>query len=140
MNGMGHVMMFFVVLTAFAAGAADAWPDGTEIGPWFGKAEPVDVVALGKTYRFDDNGIFPDGKVRTREIQALIDRAAAEGGGIITVTPGVHLTGSLFFRKGVNLRLLEGAVLLGSTDPSDYPTVPTRVEVKRLYPEMELDD
>ena len=130
MNGMRHMMILFVALTAVAAVAADAWPDGTEIGPWFGKAEPVDVAALGKAYRFDDNGIFPDGKVRTREIQALIDRAAAEGGGVIIVTPGVHLTGSLFFRKGVNLRLLEGAVLLGSTDPSDYPTVPTRVEGK----------
>ena len=63
MNGMRHMMILFVALTAFAVVAADVWPDGTEIGPWFGKAEPVDVAALGKSSRFDDNGIFPDGKM-----------------------------------------------------------------------------
>ena len=64
------------------------------------------------------------------QLQALIDRVADEGGGVITVTPGVYRSGSLFFRPKVHLRLLEGAVLLGSDNPLDYPIVDTRIEGK----------
>ena len=115
---------------AFVACGADTWPDGSPISPWFGESKHVDVAALGKAYRFDDNFIFPDGETHTREIQALIDRVADEGGGVITVTPGVYRSGSLFFRPKVHLRLLEGAVLLGSDNPLDYPIVDTRIEGK----------
>ena len=121
-------VLLSIVLTALAAAAADLWPDGTEIGPWFGDVKPVDVATLGKAYRLNDNFVFPDGETHTREIQVLIDRAAKEGGGVIVVPPGVYRTGSLFFRPGVHLRLEEGAVLFGSDNPLDYPIVETRIE------------
>ena len=124
------VVLLFTFLTALAAVAADVWPDGTPIGPWFREASPVDVAALGKAYRFNENFIFPDGETHTREIQALIDKAAAAGGGVIVVTPGVYRTGSLFFKPGVHLHLEEGAVLFGSDNPVDYPIVDTRIEGK----------
>ena len=38
-------------------------------------------------------------------------KAEAEGGGIIVIPEGVYLSGALFFKPGVKLRLEEGAKL-----------------------------
>ena len=106
---------------------ADTWPDGSEMEEWFLADEPVEVA--GRTYRLVDYGIYPDeGKLRTEEIQGVIDRAASEGGGTVVVTPGVFETGALFFKPGVNLHLMPGAVLLGSNDPAEYAVLETRIE------------
>ena len=110
--------------------ASELWPDGTPIDDWFKGTNLLDCASLGREYRFDENLIFPDGEIRTREIQALIDRVSANGGGVVVVPSGVYRTGSLFFRPKVNLHLLEGAVLLGSDNPLDYPIVDTRIEGK----------
>jgi polygalacturonase len=69
-----------------------------------------------------------DGQVHTAEIQALIDRIAADGGGVVVVPQGTFLTGALFFRPGTHLYLMEDAVLKGSDDISDYPILKTRIE------------
>lgn len=61
-------------------------------------------------------------------IQAAIDRAAAFGGGTVLLPPGGYVSGSLFLRDGVCLRIESGAVLLGSRDPRDYPLVQARWE------------
>ena len=61
-------------------------------------------------------------------IQAAIDRAAAFGGGTVLLPPGGYVSGSLFLRNDICLRLEPGAVLLGSRDPRDYPLVDSRWE------------
>lgn len=53
-------------------------------------------------------------------IQRAIDSAAGSGGGVVLVPAGRFLTGVIGLRSGVELRLAEGAVLLGSTLRSDY--------------------
>ena len=58
----------------------DRFPDGTEIPEWFRQNEPVNVKNLGKKYVLTDYEIFADGRIHTEEIQALIDKAATEGG------------------------------------------------------------
>jgi polygalacturonase len=76
-----------------------------------------------------DFGAVGDGKTRnTRAIQAAIDKCAADGGGTLTVPAGTFLTGSVFFKQGVDLHLEKDAVLKGMVDPNDYPQVPTRWE------------
>lgn len=65
--------------------------------------------------------------LNTRAIQRAIDACAAEGGGIVTFKPGQYLTGSLFLKKGVTLRLDAGVTLLGSQSLADYPEIDTRV-------------
>jgi len=52
----------------------------------------------------------------------------AGGGGLVILEPGVYLSGSLFLRSGVELRLESGAVLLASEDPADFPVVEARWE------------
>ena len=106
----------------------DLFPDGTEVPAWFHDVQPVDIATLGQQYRLTDNGIFADGRIHTAEIQALIDKAAANGGGVIVVGPGTYMTGGLHFRQGTHLYLEEGATLLGSDFIGDYPLGKTRIE------------
>ena len=61
----------------------------------------------------------------TQQLQQSIDKIHKQGGGRLTLPPGTYLTGSLMLRSGVELHLEEGATLLGSTNPYDYPPVNT---------------
>ena len=63
----------------------------------------------------------------TREIQKTIDDCARAGGGIVTLTPGNYVTGALFLKSNVHLRIDKEVTLLGSQEDSDYPSIPTRV-------------
>jgi alpha-L-rhamnosidase len=69
-----------------------------------------------------------DSTVNTKAIQAAIDQLAARGGGTLIVPKGVFVSGALFFKPKVNLRLTEGAVLKCSTDLSNFPAQRTRIE------------
>lgn len=62
----------------------------------------------------------------TRALQAAIDAAALQGGELL-LPPGTYLTGALFLKSGMTLRLAAGATLRGSQDLADYPLLPTRV-------------
>ncbi len=64
----------------------------------------------------------------TASIQRAIDHCAANGGGVVVVPEGRFLTGSLFLKPGVDLRVDRGGVVLGSLDKSEYPRMQTRWE------------
>jgi len=104
------------------------FPDGTPVDAWFYDTRVPALEELGKQYVLTQYDIFDDGKVHTREIQHLIDLAAKRGGGVIVVPAGTYLTGSLFFKQGVNLYVSEGGTLKGSDDVSDYRVCETRIE------------
>ena len=106
----------------------DRFPDGTEIPEWFRQNEPVNVQDLGKKYVLTDYEIFADGRIHTEEIQALIDKAATEGGGVIVIPRGTFLTGGLHFKQNTHLYLEDGATLMGSDFIGDYPLGKTRIE------------
>lgn len=72
-------------------------------------------------------------KLNTHNIQKVIDKAEANGGGIIVIPKGVFLTGALFFKPKTRLRLTEGAVLKGSDNIADYPLIPSRMEGRSIY-------
>lgn len=108
--------------------AIERFPDGTVIDDWFYDIRVPDLSELGRQYVLTRYDILDDGKIHTREIQQLIDKAAQEGGGVIVVPAGTYLTGSLFFRQGVHLYVEQGGTLKGSDDISDYPVLETRME------------
>jgi polygalacturonase len=58
--------------------------------------------------------------LNTRSLQDAIDQAFEAGGGTVSVSPGVFLTGGLVLRSRVTLYLQAGAVLRGSSDVNDY--------------------
>lgn len=106
----------------------ELFPDGTEIPEWFRQNESVNIENLGKQYVLTDYEIFADGRLHTEEIQALIDKAAANGGGVIVVPRGTFMTGGLQFKQGTHLYLEDGATLMGSDFIGDYPLGKTRIE------------
>jgi polygalacturonase len=63
----------------------------------------------------------------TRAIQQAIDACSEAGGGTVTFPPGRYLTGAIFVKNNVHLRVDEGVTLYGSHDDADYPDRPTRV-------------
>lgn len=104
------------------------FPDNTPIDAWFYETKVPSLEELGKPYVLTDYGVADDGKIYTKEIQALIDTAHTQGGGVIVVPSGTFMTGALFFKQGVNLYVCEGGTLKGSDDISDYELLMTRIE------------
>ncbi|MEI6946381.1 glycosyl hydrolase family 28 protein [Paraflavisolibacter sp. H34] len=77
--------------------------------------------ARAKDYPASLFGIHSDGRtLNTRSIQFAIDYIHGQGGGRLVFDVGRFLTGSLHLKSNVTLHLLEGAVLLGATNPFDY--------------------
>lgn len=109
--------------------AKDVFPDGTPIPDWFRQNNSVDIKTLGKIYRITDFGVVNDSTiVQTEKIQAVIDRTADAGGGVVVIPKGTYLSGSLFFKTKTHLYLEKDAVLKGSDDISNFPVLPTRIE------------
>ena len=131
---MLSVALMTVCLAAVAKKEKQAlFPDGTPIPAWFNDTAKVDVSQLGKRYVITDYGVKRDSNlVQTEQIQAVIDRAAKDGGGVVVIPEGVYLSGSLFFKQGVNLLVEEQGVLKGSDRIRDFKLVTTRMEGQTL--------
>jgi len=63
----------------------------------------------------------------TGAIQRAIDAGAKAGGGIVTFEQGSYVTGALFLKSNVHLRIDTPVTLLGSQDEAAYPLIWTRV-------------
>ena len=133
---------FLMAATVLTAGAFNAYaakpakyvdPDEAEATGAGFIATPVKKIE-GKYYVITDFGVVNDSTViQTAKIQAVIDRAEAEGGGTIIVPEGTYLTGALFFKPGTKLHISRGGVIKGSDDISNYPLIPSRMEGRSIY-------
>lgn len=109
------------------------FPDGTPIPEWFSDTAKVSVDKLGKPYVITQYGVKTDSTlIQTEAIQKVIDRAAAEGGGVVVIPQGTFLSGSLFFKQGVNLYLEKGGTLKGSDRIRNFAIKKTRMEGQTL--------
>lgn len=113
--------------------ASEIFPDGTPIPEWFREHRVVSIKELGKQYCITNYGVQNDSTIlQTERIQAVIDKAAQEGGGVICIPKGTFLSGSLFFRPRTHLYLEKGATLKGSDDISHFDVIDTRLEGQNL--------
>lgn len=79
------------------------------------------IPSSGQIFNIVDYGAVGDGTtLNTLSIQKAIDQASSRGGGEVLIPEGTFLSGSILLKSGVELHLLTGAVLLGSTDPDHY--------------------
>ncbi|MCK4465558.1 MAG: glycoside hydrolase, partial [Bacteroidales bacterium] len=85
---------------------------------------PFNTLAKKSNYNLLELGAIPDGKtINTEIIQTAINSCFENGGGTVILPAGKYLTGSIFLRSGVCLKLEKGSVLLGSTNINDYKEV-----------------
>ncbi len=74
-------------------------------------------------------GAVGDGKtMNTAAIQRAIDTSAGDAyAKTVLLEPGTYLTGALFLKSGVTLRIDKGVTLIGSQNIADYPERPSRI-------------
>jgi polygalacturonase len=88
----------------------------------------IEISAFGAAGLYDvrEYGAKADGKTLcTESIQKAIDQCARDGGGTVHLTGGAFLSGTIYIKSGVTLRIDPGSTLLGSADLKHYPpTVP----------------
>lgn len=116
------IFALFLFLSSFQAFSLEkhpAWEN--EVGAK--KASSSKVIFNANAYGAKGDSTT----LNSKSIQAAIDACAAKGGGIVTFKPGNYVTGSIFLKSGVTLRLDSGVVLLGSQNIKDYPIIPTRI-------------
>lgn len=125
---MRRIVLLLLAVALVATGVAkpkkkpavEVWPDQTVMDAWFKDTTKVDVAKLGKQYVITDFGVRRDSTVvQTKAIQAVIDRAAQEGGGVVVIPEGTFLTGALFFKQGTHLHVI--GRLKGSDRIIDFP-------------------
>jgi polygalacturonase len=86
-------------------------------------AEPATPATPQGIFNVREFGATGNGEVLdTQALQSAID-AAASSGGRVYFPPGTYRSGTLFLKSHVSLYLEAGAVLLGSTNLADFPSV-----------------
>ncbi|PXY46709.1 glycoside hydrolase family 28 protein [Flavobacterium hydrophilum] len=79
---------------------------------------------LQKDFPITSYGAIADGKtINTIAIQKAIDATFKNKGGRVVFSKGTFLSGSIILKSNVSLYFEEGALLLGSTNPKDYPNM-----------------
>lgn len=93
--------------------------------PWVSKVGAKSFPTAAKSFVVDANS--DTSKVITKNIQAAIDACAKNGGGIVSFKPGTYVSGAVFLKANVHLKIDKGVLLLGSQSFSDYPEIQTRI-------------
>jgi len=95
---------------------------------WVAKTGAKTFPKGQKIYSANDYGAKGDAlTLNTHAIQQAIDACARAGGGIVTLKPGAYVTGSIFIKSNVILRIDKGVSILGSQHISDYQLIQTRI-------------
>ncbi|MDF2720695.1 MAG: glycoside hydrolase family 28 [Paenibacillus sp.] len=78
-------------------------------------------MVSNRLWNVRDYGAIGDGATKdTQALQKAIDSCAEAGGGAVTVPAGTYVSGTLYLRSHIELRLEAGATLLASPDRDDY--------------------
>ncbi len=122
-------------LAAMAQFAPDAQGFNRPVIPQ-GYYDKTDKMLKGmKHYLVTNYGAVGDGKtVNTKAIQKAIDECSVKGGGVVEVPEGIFVSGSIFFKQGVNMVIDAKGILKGSLNPDDYPQIQSSFEgIDRLW-------
>lgn len=126
-----NITLALALVTGLLAQAKfTTWPDGTAVSDWFNDTKAPALSKLGKQYVVTEHGVQAGDStiIQTEALQDVIDKAAANGGGVIVIPEGTFLSGSLFFKPGTHLHIAKGGKLKGSDAITHYKIIKTRLE------------
>ncbi|MBN1973340.1 MAG: glycoside hydrolase family 28 protein [Sedimentisphaerales bacterium] len=87
------------------------------------------TASIPKTFNVRDFGAKGDGASRdTAAFQKALDTCAVSGGGEVLVPEGRYLIGSVQLGYQTILKLEPNSVIVGSSDPNEYPMIDIRWE------------
>ena len=121
-NSFHLFLVVNLLVTAGVAGAQDSENDlPDDLPAWVHEVGARHVPQVERTCPVTDYGARPDtSQTSTRGIQQAIDACAEAGGGVVTFVPGRYLTGALFVKSNVHLRVDDGVTLYCSHDVTEY--------------------
>ena len=119
------MMRYTILILALSFGRANAQPADPA---WTRQVGARAMPVSGQVFTANTYGAVGDGNtLATKAIQSAIDACHAKGGGTVVLKPGSYLTGAVFLKDGVELRLDKGVELIGSQRFEDYPNIDTRI-------------
>jgi hypothetical protein len=123
-----YFAVLFVSATPLASAQATFAQSGDGLPAWVNEVGARREPRGSRIFSANGYGAVGDAlKNSTSAIQKTIDACSKAGGGTVTLKPGKYVTGALFLKSDVHLRLDRGVTLLGSLDDSDYASIWTRV-------------
>jgi len=121
--GTGAAAMSLLALPGWAA-IADPWVGASEI---LARIRPPRIPA--RSVSIVEHGAKGDGvTLNSGAFAAAIAALSSKGGGRVIVPAGRFLTGPIHLDSNIELHVGNGATILFSTDPADFPIVLTRFE------------
>lgn len=129
--------IFLIAVSILLVSCKLAKQNEVVVSPWeLMKSVEKDIkvpVFKNKTYNLITYGVVGDGVTdNTKIINSTILLCSNEGGGKVILPAGKFLSGPINLQNNVNLHLEEGAEILFSTNPADYPIVHTSFEGTEL--------
>ena len=122
------ILVLSSALSTFAVARSTFATSRNALPGWVAKAGARRTPDRRRMFLANSFGANGDGvKKSTTAIQQTIDACSVAGGGIVTFMPGRYVSGALFLKNNVHLRIDAGVTLLASQDDQDYPLIPTRV-------------
>ena len=121
------ILIILIAANAFVFAQKKQQSFDNDLPSWTRKTGARKTPNDKKIFSANSFGAKPDGATNsTAAIQKAIDEAARKGG-TVTFEKGSYVTGALFVKSNVHLRVDDGVTLLASHDESEYPRKPTRV-------------
>ena len=123
---LSYLSSFLLILSS--AVVSEPAEEAIPMPEWTKQVGAKTIPDKTTVFKVNDYGAVNDGKTpATKAIQVAIDACAAGGGGIVAFESGEYLSGSIFVKEGVNLRLDKNVTILGSQDIADYPEIEEQV-------------
>ena len=127
------IFIFFFVIFFFTTSIVIGQEKNTSKRAWKKMQLIIDNLKSpsfpDNTYNILDYGAVADGILdNTIYINKAIKTCSSNGGGKVVVPSGKYLTGPINLENNVNLHLEEGAEILFSVNPNNYPLVHTTFE------------
>src|SRR6266496_5372693 len=120
---VGLVFLSLLGIVAAAVSSPASVRSTVSSMPLVASSLPAVLQTTASTYDVRIFGAIGDGKtLNTKALQAAIDKCNAAGGGTVLVAGGRYVTGTLYLKSNVSLRVESGATIVGSTSIDDYTT------------------